>query len=92
MTKFTADMWNKTMEWLESAEEGCFADNGDRMVEVANLVGGRYLHYIKEYWYDFMGNYHEAWAVAGQSDSVIKSVHFLNHANDEPQERRYEFM
>lgn len=90
MAVFTADEWNKTTEWLEKADEGDSIENGDRMVEVANLAGGRFLHYIKECWHDFMGNYHEAWEVAGQSDSEIKSAYFLNHANQEPQERQYQ--
>ena len=90
MKKFTADEWNKTMEFLEKADEGDYVENGNRMVEVTNMAGGRYLHYIKECWHDFMGNYHEAWEVAGQSDSEIKSTHFLNHAGDEPEERKTE--
>lgn len=39
----------------------------------------------------FCGNYHEAWAVAGQSDSEIKSTHFLHHAGEDPETRKYEF-
>lgn len=91
MAKLTAEEWSKTMEWLEKAEEGETVENGNRMVEVTNMAGGRYLHYIKECWHDFCGNYHEAWAVAGQSDSEIKSTHFLHHAGEDPEARKYEF-
>ena len=74
----TANEWNKAKAYLENGDEGDYVDNGERKVEVANLAGGRYLHYVKERWEDWCGDLHEAWVVAGQTDEVVKSLHFLN--------------
>lgn len=75
----TTEEYNKVIEFLEKAEEGEYAESENRRVEVANLAGGRFLHYEKEQYEDFCGNLHEAMVVAGQTSDPVKSAIFLSH-------------
>lgn len=62
--------WLAVPVFLESGECGDYVKEGNREVEVANMVGGRYL-----LWED--GD------VAGQTDDVSDAVLFLKGGNHE---------
>ena len=74
----TTAEYNSVIEFLDRAEEGEFAESENRRVEVANLCGGKFLHYEKESYEDYCGNLHESWAIAGQTNDPVKSAIFLS--------------
>lgn len=39
----TTKEWNEGINFLTTATEGCWIEEGDRQVEVVDMCGGRYL-------------------------------------------------
>ena len=39
----TTKEWNEGIEFLETADEGCWIENSNRRVEIVNMIGGRFL-------------------------------------------------
>lgn len=60
----TAKEIEEYMEFFRTAEVGDWAENGRRVVEVVDMVGGRFLFY-------------DGGEVAGQSNSEFRAVDFL---------------
>ena len=56
--------WSEIPDFLANGDEGTFVREGDREVEVSNMVGGRYLLW-------------EGRDVAGQTNDIDRCVQFL---------------
>lgn len=78
MAKLTTDEWNKTYEYLSNGKQGDYVEHEERVVEITNMAGGRYLHWEKVHYTDITNKPRERWELAGQCDETVLSVHFLS--------------
>lgn len=88
MAKLTTEERDRVLEFLEKGHEGDSVDHEGRMVEISNMVGGRYLLYVREEYTDILGNNRERWEVAGQADEEMSCLHFLNTGRHWNRERK----
>lgn len=71
MSRLTVEEKSKACVYLVNAKKDGFVIVDDvKMVEVAEMCGGRYAHFVKE---------HNDWVFSGLTDNVYESVEFLDN-------------
>ncbi len=78
MAKLTTDEWNKTYKFLTNGKTGDSVENDNHLVEIADMAGGRYLHWKKENYTDINNKPRERWEVVRLCNEPVLSIHFLN--------------